>query len=57
MPVVRFTHDFPWKPRPAVTTIYKAGSDRMVTTACAAKAVAKGKGEIVKKQRRKKTDE
>ena len=56
MPVVKFTSDFAWKPRPAITTIYKAGSEQMVTTACAQKAVEKGKGEIVKKQRRKKTD-
>ena len=56
MPVVKFTADFAWKPRPAITIIYKAGLERMVTTACAAKAVEKGKGEIVKKQRRKKSD-
>lgn len=56
MPVVRFTADFDHKPIPAVTIAYKAGMETLVTTACAERAVRLRKGEIVKKQRRKKSD-
>lgn len=56
MPVVKFTQDFDWKPILAATTAYKAGMELLVTTACADRAVRLGKGVIVKKQRRKKSD-
>lgn len=56
MPVVRFTADFDHKPIPSVTVSYKAGMQTLVTTACAERAVRLGKGEIVKKPRRKKSD-
>lgn len=54
MPVVRFLRDFDWKPLPAVTIAYKAGSELLVTTRCAEKAVRQGKGEIVRRKRRRK---
>lgn len=57
MPVVKFTSDITWKPVRAKATPFKAGNQRMVTTAFAAEVVAKGKGEIVKKPRRKKSDD
>lgn len=52
MPWVRFTADFDFKPKAAVTVAYKAGDEKMVTTPCAAAAVARGKGEIVNKKRK-----
>lgn len=51
MPWVRFTADFDWKPQPAVTIAYRAGDEKLVTTACAAAAKAAGKGEKVAKRR------
>lgn len=43
MPYVRFTADFDFKPRPAVTQAFRVGEVRLVTTACAVVAEARGK--------------
>lgn len=43
MPWVRFTVDFDFKPKPAVTIAYHAGSVVLVTTPCAMQAIAAGK--------------
>jgi hypothetical protein len=51
---VRFTADFDWSPSAlngTVTTAYKAGQTHTVTRECAERAVAAGKGEIVKSRR------
>lgn len=49
MPWVRFMADFDWKPKPAVTLAFRAGEERLVTTPCAAAAVAAGKAERIHK--------
>lgn len=49
MPWVRFDQAFDWKPRPSVTQAYYAGDVKLVTTACANAAEAKGKGKRTKK--------
>jgi hypothetical protein len=54
MPWVRFTGDFDFKPKSSVTIAYRRGEEKMVTTPCAAAAVAAGKAEIVKKARKAK---
>lgn len=46
---LRFTADFDFKPKPAVTLAYKAGQEKLVTTPCAAAAVAAGKAERIRK--------
>ncbi|QMV02578.1 hypothetical protein GHV40_14295 [Devosia sp. D6-9] len=43
MPWVRFTGDFDFRPVFGVTIAYRAGSHKLVTTACAAAAIAAGK--------------
>lgn len=53
MPVVKFSADFDWKPKAAVTIAYKAGMQLLVTTPCAMAAVAAGKGTIITEPRRK----
>lgn len=45
---VRFTEDFDFKPKPAVTIAYKAGMVMNVTRACADKAIAIGSAEKAK---------
>lgn len=58
MPWVRFTSDFAWKPIPAVTTKFRAGTVANVTTPCATAAIAKGRAEPFEKPaRRKKEDD
>jgi hypothetical protein len=41
MPWVRFTADFPWHQRPAVTVMYRAGEVHLVSQACAKEAIDK----------------
>lgn len=53
MPWVRFTADFAWKPIPAVTKKFRAGTVANVTTPCANKAIARGKAERVETKRKK----
>lgn len=53
MPRVKFLKDFDWKPKPAVTLAFKAGSEHLVTTRCAQAAIAKGRAEAVKTPRRR----
>lgn len=43
MPWIRFTHDFDFRPAFGVTIAYRAGSHKLVTTACATAALAAGK--------------
>lgn len=47
MPRVRFSEDFDWKPTKRVTIAYLAGSEELVTTPCAAAAIAAGKAEKI----------
>ncbi|WP_196258572.1 hypothetical protein [Pelagibacterium limicola] len=49
MPWFRFDKDFDFKPRPGVTIAYRAGRTLLVTTACAARAEALGRGVMVRK--------
>jgi hypothetical protein len=49
MPWVAFSAAFDWKPKPSVTQAYLAGDVKLVTTACASAAEAKGKGRRTKK--------
>lgn len=49
MPRVHFTADFDWSPRPGVTIAYKRGHRLLVTTRCAAAAVAAGRAERIRK--------
>lgn len=49
MPWVRFSEAFDWRPTQSVTIAYLPGQVRLVTTACASTAIAKGKAERVKK--------
>lgn len=49
MPWVKFTADFDWKPKPAVTVAYHAGQTKLVTTACARRAKAQGRAEAASK--------
>ncbi|MEQ1956010.1 hypothetical protein [Mesorhizobium sp. CN2-181] len=49
MPWVRFTTDFDFKPKRAVTLAYRRGDECNVTTPCAAKAVAAGKAVRLRK--------
>jgi len=44
MPWFRFTADYDFKPRAAVTIAYRAGSTKLVSRACAAQAEALGRG-------------
>lgn len=57
MPKVRFTEDFDFKPMPSVTLAFKAGDQKMVTTACAEAAIAKGKAVAVKKRKADEADD
>lgn len=43
MPWVRFSADMDFKPTPQVTIAYRAGDVKLVTTACAKRAVALGR--------------
>lgn len=43
MPWVRFLEEFDWKPKPAVTVAFRAGTVKLVTRACAEKALTAGK--------------
>ena len=52
MPRFRFTEDFDFSPAALggrVTTAYKAGMVKTVTSECSELALAAGKGEIVKR--------
>lgn len=49
MPWVRFTADFDFKPKPAVTIAYRAGMERLVTTGCARLAIERQRAERVRK--------
>ncbi|WP_442580718.1 hypothetical protein ACSBOB_01575 [Mesorhizobium sp. ASY16-5R] len=49
MPWVRFTDDFDFKPKPAVTLAYLRGDECNVTTACRDAALAAGKGVPLRK--------
>lgn len=40
---IEFTDDFAFKPTPQVTQVFRKGQVAFVTTACAEKAIAKGK--------------
>lgn len=56
MPRVHFTKTFAWHTpgtNTMQTTRYKAGTTRLVTTVCAAAAIAAGAAEAVKVTRRK----
>lgn len=56
MPWVRFTADFDFKPKPAVTIAYRAGDDKLVTTPCANAAIALGKATKLPSRKRKSDD-
>ncbi|MBO1040412.1 hypothetical protein [Brucella pituitosa] len=56
MPHVRFSSDFDWKPLPQVTIAYKAGWSGLVTTPCAAAAVAANKAVRLKTPRKGEKD-
>lgn len=43
MPWLRFTGDFDFRPKPAVTIAYLAGQVRLVTTSCSITAITAGK--------------
>lgn len=49
MPWVRFLSDHDDKPLPQVTVAYRAGEVKLVTTACAERAIALGRAEKTKK--------
>lgn len=49
MPWVRFTGDFDFKPKTSVTQAFRAGSVKLVTTACAKAAVTAGRAENTRK--------
>lgn len=49
MPWFRFTADYDFKPRSAVTIAYKAGSTKLVSRACAAQAEALGRGTTIER--------
>ncbi len=49
MPWVRFTADFDFKPKRAVTVAYRQGMVKMVPTPCATAAIAAGKAEATTK--------
>jgi hypothetical protein len=49
MPWVAFSAPFDWKPKPSVTIAFRNGDVKLVTTACANAAEAKGKGKRTKK--------
>ena len=52
MPWARFSEDFDWKPKAAVTIAYRAGGTYQVTTACVDAAVAAGKAVRMRKSSR-----
>ncbi len=56
MPWVRFTRDFDWKPKPAVTVAYRAGTTVNVTRACAAQAIERGRAVAASRKRRAVSD-
>lgn len=49
MPWVRFTADFDFKPKKAVTIAYQSGQVKLVTSPCARAAIAAGKAEATTK--------
>ncbi|MEQ1901862.1 MAG: hypothetical protein ABL866_14160 [Devosia sp.] len=49
MPWIKFTADFDFRPKPAVTLAYRAGQVVLVTTACAKAAIDKGRAERTSK--------
>lgn len=49
MPWFRFTADFDFKPRAAVTIAYRSGSTKLVSRACAEQAAALGRGDIIER--------
>lgn len=49
MPWLRFTADHDDKPRSQVTVVYRAGDEKLVTTACAERAIALGRAVKIKK--------
>jgi len=49
MPWIRFTADFDFKPKAAVTLAYVAGQEKNVTRECASRAVAAGKAVRIKR--------
>jgi len=51
MPRVRFSEDFDWKPTRRVTIAYRVGTEEMVTTPCAAAAIAAGKASKITRKR------
>jgi hypothetical protein len=57
MPVVKFIRDFDWKPVAGCTIAFKAGMERLVTTACASRAIDLRRAEpVVTPRRRRKSD-
>ena len=50
MPWVRFTADFDFRPRIAVTVAYRAGRVMLVPKACADTAIARGRAERATKE-------
>jgi hypothetical protein len=56
MPWVRFLRNFDWTPTPAVTVAFKAGSVKLVTTACARRAIATGAAEKTAKPKARAKD-
>jgi len=57
MPRVHFIEDFDFRPKPGVTTAYKAGWTGMVTTPCAEQAVAAKKAKRVAKKAEAEADD
>jgi hypothetical protein len=49
MPKVRFTKDFDFKPTSQTTIGYKAGTEKLITTAAATAAAKAGAGEVIGK--------
>ncbi|MCM0752224.1 hypothetical protein DEA98_16095 [Brucella pseudogrignonensis] len=52
MPWIKFSGDFNHRVTPAVTVAYKAGWSGLVTTPCAAAAIASGKASRLKTPRK-----
>lgn len=49
---VKFTDDFRYKPKPAVTQFFPRGTEANVTHGCADKAIASGKAIAVERGRK-----
>jgi hypothetical protein len=53
---VRFTEDFRYKPKPAVTQFFPKGTETNVTRGCADKALTSGKAIAVERGKKARAD-